>query len=471
MIDYSFLDNDPTQAKQAAKTGEMAKVTLRVDADCFLLCDGEFTELQLQAGKLTKIQLPVGQHVLEFIDLENPNAKMEKIVDWPVAGRSYLVLVDDLAKAIAAAKQPQQAAKPEPAPATNSDIQLAKAQKIAARIAKEQEKQRQRIDYTITLCDVASSVKAKVTLQALLKWSADEYEQQIANMPVDLMTLQDVREVVTWVDKLENGGACVSVLAITGEGELADADALMNACRQQLQAEAKAEAKAKAEAEAKAAKAKAEAEAKAAKAKAEAEAKAAKAKAEAEAKAKQEKEAAATAKILAKAKAKKAKADLWKETQQSIELLTEGLGSALFLANVPDVSIADRIKQHFKADGYQVGSNLWILNGNSCTPKEFYFLLYSFKRKGDIIIVDEADELLSSTAPIEFFMFINAALNATTDHLVSYNREELLVDDEGFSYPKRFLYAGGLIFIMYGDASNLHPPLRRRSKVIDASAL
>ena len=456
MIDYSFLDNDPTQAKQTANTGEMAKVTLRVDADCFLLCDGEFTELQLQAGKLTKTQLPVGQHVLEFIDLENPNAKVEKIVDWPVAGRSYLVLVDDLAKAIAAAKQPQQAAKPEPAPATNSDIQQAKAQKIAARIAKEQEKQRQRIDYTITLCDVESSVKAKVTLQALLKWSADEYEQQIANMPVDLMTLQDVREVVTWVDKLENGGACVSVLAITGEGELADADALMNACRQQLQAEAKA---------------KAEAEAKAAKAKAEAEAKAAKAKAEAEAKAKQEKEAAATAKLLAKAKAKKAKADLWKETQQSIELLTESSNSALFLTNVPDVSIADRIKQHLRADGYQVGSNLWILSGNCCTPKEFYFLLCDFKRKRDIIIVDESDELLSSTAPIEFFMFINAALNATTDHLVSYNREELLVDDEGISYPKRFLYEGRLIFIMYGDASELHPSLRRRSKVIDASVL
>ena len=446
MIDYSFLDNDPTQAKQTANKGEMANVTLRVDADCFLLCDGEFTDLQLQAGKLTKTQLPVGQHVLEFIDLENPNAKVEKIVDWPVAGRSYLVLVDDLAKAIAAVKQPQQvAAKPEPAPATNSVIQQAKAQQIAARIAKEQEKQRQRIDYTITLCDVESSVKAKVTLQALLKWSAAEYEQQIANMPVDLMTLQDVREVVTWVDKLEDGGACVSVLAITGEGELADADALMNACRQQLQAEAKA--------------------------KAEAEAKAAKAKADAEAKAKQEKEAAATAKLLAKAKAKKAKADVWKETQQSIELLTEGSSSALFLSNVPDVSIADRIKQHLRAAGYQVGSNLWILSGNCCTPKEFYFLLCDYKRKGDIIIVDDADELLSSTAPIEFFMFLNAALNATSDHLVSYNREEVLVDDEGISYPKRFLYEGGLIFIMYGDASELHPPLRRRSKVIDASVL
>ena len=446
MIDYSFLDHDPTQAKQTANTGEMAKVTLRVDADCFLLCDGEFTELQLQAGKLTKTQLPVGQHVLEFIDLENPNAKMEKIVDWPVAGRSYLVLVDDLSKAIAAAKQPQQAAaKPEPAPATNSDIQQAKAQKIAARIAKEQEKQRQRIDYTITLCDVESSVKAKVTLQALLKWSADEYEQQIANMPVDLMTLQDVREVVTWVDKLENGGACVSVLAITGEGELADADALMNACRQQLQAEAKA----KAEAEAKAAKAKAEA---AAKAKAEAEAKAAKAKAEAE------------------AKAKKAKADFWKETQQSIDFLTKGSGSALFLVNVPDVSVVDRVRQQL-CDNDEVFWRVRKLDGNCCTPREFYFSLYEFSDKGRIIVVDEADELLSSTAPMEFFMFLNAALSATTGHEVSYNREELLVDDRGFSYPKRFVYEGGIIFIMYGDASKLHPSLRRRSKVIDASVL
>jgi hypothetical protein len=449
MIDYSFLDNDPTQAKQTANTGEMAKVTLRVDADCFLLCDGEFTELQLQAGKLTKTQLPVGQHVLEFIDLENPNAKMEKIVDWPVAGRSYLVLVDDLAKAIAAAKQPQQAAtKPEPAPATNSDIQQAKAQKIAARIAKEQEKQRQRIDYTITLCDVESSIKAKVTLQALLKWSADEYEQQIANMPVDLMTLQDVREVVTWVDKLENGGACVSVLAITGEGELADADALMNACRQQLQAEAKA----KTEAEAKAAKAKAVAEAKAAKAKAEAEAKAAKAKAEAE------------------AKAKKAKADFWKETQQSIDFLTKGSGSALFLVNVPDVSVVDRVRQQL-CDNDEVFWRVRRLDGNCCTPREFYFSLYEFSDKGRIIVVDEADELLSSTAPMEFFMFLNAALNATSNHLVSYNREEFLVDNEGIPYPKSFYYNGRLIFIMYGDASELHPPLRRRSKVIDATFL
>ena len=456
MIDYSFLDNDPTQAKQTANTGEMAKVTLRVDADCFLLCDGEFTELQLQAGKLTKIQLPVGQHVLEFIDLENPNAKMEKIVDWPVAGRSYLVLVDDLAKAIAAAKQPQQAAaKPEPAPATNSDIQQAKAQKIAARIAKEQEKQRQRIDYTITLCDVESSVKAKVTLQALLKWSADEYEQQIANMPVDLMTLQDVREVVTWVDKLENGGACVSVLAITGEGELADADALMNACRQQLQAEAKA---------------KVEAEAKAAKAKAEAAAKAAKAKAEAEANAKQEKEAAAKAKLLAEAKAKKAKADLWKETQQSIELLTEGSNQALILTNVPDVSIADRIKQHLKAAGYQYGSNLWILNGD-CPPKELYFSLFYYGRKRDIIIVDEADELVGQTAPREAIRILKEALNATLDHRVSYDVDGLLLDSDGAPIPKGFYYKGGLILITYGNASELDTALRRRSKVIDATFL
>ena len=274
-------------------------------------------------------------------------------------------------------------------------------------------------------------------------------------MPVDLMTLQDVREVVTWVDKLENGGACVSVLAITGEGELADADALMNACRQQLQAEAKA---------------KAEAEAKAAEAKAEAAAKAAKAKAEAEAKAKQEKEAAAKAKLLAEAKAKKAKADLWKETQQSIELLTEGSNQALILTNVPDVSIADRIKQHLKAAGYQYGSNLWILNGD-CPPKELYFSLFYYGRKRDIIIVDEADELVGQTAPREAIRILKEALNATLDHRVSYDVDGLLLDSDGNPIPKGFYYQGGLILITYGNASELDTALRRRSKVIDATFL
>jgi hypothetical protein len=66
---------------------KMANVSIRVDANCFLLCDGEFTEIELQAGKITKVQLPIGQHLLEFVDIEYPEVKMEKEVDWPWYGQ------------------------------------------------------------------------------------------------------------------------------------------------------------------------------------------------------------------------------------------------------------------------------------------------------------------------------------------------------------------------------------------------
>ena len=83
---------------------KMANISIRVDANCFLLCDGEFTEIELQAGKITKVQLPVGQHLLEFIDSEYPELKMEKVVDWPDEGKSYLVLVDKFKEVVDALK-------------------------------------------------------------------------------------------------------------------------------------------------------------------------------------------------------------------------------------------------------------------------------------------------------------------------------------------------------------------------------
>ena len=73
----------------------MANVTVRADADCFLLCDGEYLDIQLEAGKIVKKQLPVGRHILEFIYTEDANIKVEKEVNFPEAGKSYLVLVQD----------------------------------------------------------------------------------------------------------------------------------------------------------------------------------------------------------------------------------------------------------------------------------------------------------------------------------------------------------------------------------------
>ena len=122
-VDFSFLQNaapakpeEPKLPEQKPDTG-LANVTVRVDADCFMQCDGEFVDVPLKAGQVTKTELPTGQHLLEFLSTENPNVKVEKMVDFPESGKNYLVIVNELKAAIAPPMpqgQPQQAAPQNP---------------------------------------------------------------------------------------------------------------------------------------------------------------------------------------------------------------------------------------------------------------------------------------------------------------------------------------------------------------------
>ena len=115
---------------------KMANISIRVDANCFLLCDGEFTEIELQAGKITKVQLPVGQHLLEFVDIECPELKMEKVVDWPDEGKSYLVLVNEFKKVVEKSKAEAER----------------KAKEEAKRKAKEEAERKKPIKYEVEDC-------------------------------------------------------------------------------------------------------------------------------------------------------------------------------------------------------------------------------------------------------------------------------------------------------------------------------
>ena len=113
---FDFVGQNAGEEKKEApqETQAMANVTVRADADCFLLCDGEYLDIQLEAGKMTKIQVSIGQHLLEFIYTEDANIKVEKVVDFPEAGKNYLVLVQDLKAAadnVAAAAKAEEEAK------------------------------------------------------------------------------------------------------------------------------------------------------------------------------------------------------------------------------------------------------------------------------------------------------------------------------------------------------------------------
>ena len=117
-VDFSFLQNaapqKSEQPEQKPNSG-VANVTVRVDADCFMQCDGELVDIQLKAGQVTKTELPTGQHLLEFLSTENSNVKVEKMVDFPESGKSYLVIVNELIAAVAPPmpQAPQQQAAPQ----------------------------------------------------------------------------------------------------------------------------------------------------------------------------------------------------------------------------------------------------------------------------------------------------------------------------------------------------------------------
>ena len=116
----------------------MANVTIRVDADCFLLCDGEFMgEIEIVANQIKKAQLPIGQHILEFIDVTNPDVKLEKEVDFPEEGKNYLVLIKGLQEAGSKAKE--NAAKAEAEKQMRLEAER-KAKEEAERKAKETER-------------------------------------------------------------------------------------------------------------------------------------------------------------------------------------------------------------------------------------------------------------------------------------------------------------------------------------------
>ena len=103
-IDFSFLENAaPKQETESVKSSGLANVSIRVDADCFMQCDGEYVDIPLKAGMMAKTQLPTGQHLLEFFSQQNTNVKIEKVVDFPESDKNYLVMVSELKAAIAPA--------------------------------------------------------------------------------------------------------------------------------------------------------------------------------------------------------------------------------------------------------------------------------------------------------------------------------------------------------------------------------
>lgn len=215
-IDFSFLEGAAPQKEEAPVKSDTANVTIRVDADSMLLCDGEYMDQQFKAGVITKIQLPTGQHLLEFLSEENPDVKVEKVVDFIEAGKSYLVMVNELKAALSK---------------FHTDAAVALAAKKT---------------YRLVVVGYESQMGAMMVAYTVLGWSSAESREKLSHLPAVLIESEDYARIEALANQFSHNNVNVSIETRNGLGEL------INSTRLQTRKEVEeVETKRKAEVEAK----------------------------------------------------------------------------------------------------------------------------------------------------------------------------------------------------------------------------
>ena len=103
---FDFLNQNSQQEKPAQEEPkeDSVNLTTRADAECTVMCDGDFLEL-LAANQIVRIKVPVGQHILQFISTEYSDIVIEKVVDFPAPGKNHVLLVSEFQALISAKKE------------------------------------------------------------------------------------------------------------------------------------------------------------------------------------------------------------------------------------------------------------------------------------------------------------------------------------------------------------------------------
>lgn len=160
---------------------------------------------------------------------------------------------------------------------------------------------------------------------------------------------------------------------------------------------------------------------------------------------------------------------VFKKMEQYIKMVIKGINPSLILCGAPGVGKTFRVKKELKAAGYQEDRNLFTIKGK-CTPRRLYISLYDYRKKGDILLIDDADSLIGPKAPEDCINILKGALDSSSDkegRLITYGVAGKILDDEGEELPKRFYYNGSVIIITNYNAGQLDTALRGRSYIQD----
>jgi len=208
----------PKPEKPVAEKASTAAITIRPDMDCYMLMDGEFYETMFEANKMTKVQLPAGQHIVEFFHIDYPEIKMEmEDINWK-EGKSYILpvkgLKDMIESTLQAAKQAEAEAKAK-----------AEAEAKAKAEAEAKEKARNQITYTLQITAIKNPLQAMMVARTAFGWDVATYRERTKTLPAVVIKSEKKQDVETLFAKIDSAIFTVEKSAQNGLGEKVDFDA------------------------------------------------------------------------------------------------------------------------------------------------------------------------------------------------------------------------------------------------------
>lgn len=170
----------------------------------------------------------------------------------------------------------------------------------------------------------------------------------------------------------------------------------------------------------------------------------------------------------------------FKDMENYINMVLKGLQPSAIICGAPGVGKTYRITQKIKSKGYKMMDNYFIIKGK-CTPMSVYQTLFEYSHPGDLIVIDDADDIIKNELSINL---LKAACDSSDERWVNYGTSKPIpaaperaemnpdlpweVDDKGRTcYPRNFLFRGSVIIITNMAAGQLDTALRNRSLLCD----
>ena len=169
----------------------------------------------------------------------------------------------------------------------------------------------------------------------------------------------------------------------------------------------------------------------------------------------------------------------FQDMEMYVNMVLSGRKPFAVLCGAPGVGKSFRVMQAVKQSGLEKDVDYFLLKAKS-SPQALYTKLHDFKSPGQIIIMDDCDDVFKDGDSINI---LKAAYDSSDERWISWNtarkipmdpEEAEACDDADFDsvtnrwyYPRQFLYEGGGILITNYRAGQIDTAIRNRALICD----